>query len=522
MKKRPDRRRLTAIAAVALTLLAATPSQAARPQRLQPEGRVPPAEMQQALNSALGRLQQDDCRGALGILDPLLARLDGKNRYPVQLLRVPCLGPVGRGEEVAGIYREMAASQPEDPAVRAIGVVVAMQERDFPVAAKRLTILAEKSPQGLRTINSAVARGVMQFLTQEQDFAARKRLFVALARADWQPIDRPEMRDSFAQGAIEALLADKQVAEAGQILPRVTMPELLSSMAMERLYEPLWPAIEQRLGANSGTAIDRFALSRLEAFTRSDQDERARRDAIRSYILLGRFTEAGELAEKVPVAEGMSEDDVTSVRYHAQALTALGRRDQAVERMRPFSKLDIAKTPAAVSGLVSLAELLDEANKPAEALAAAREAQLRSGNAVSTWGRAWLRRTEVCALSALGRADDANRVADDLVAKVKDNQPAAIEALLCADRDDDAARIAVATFGTQEGAASLADQFQPEGALWAPAPSRLRALWGEFLKRPDVKTAFERTARILPKTLWPSRTPRTIPRRGSDEPLTLT
>lgn len=513
-------RRLT-IGAAALALLAATPAVAA-PSKLQPQGPVPAAEARAAMASAMARMQQEDCPGALAILDPLLSRLQGQARNPVQLMRISCLGPVGRGEEIVGAYRELAASQPDDPAVRAIGVIVAMQERDFPAAAQRLTVLAEKSPQGLNTINSAVARGVMQYLTEQQDFATRKRLFVALARADWQPSDRPEMRDSFAQGAIEALLADHQVAEAQAILPRVTMPELLASMAMERLYQPLWPAIEARMGPHGGAAIDRFALSRLETFTRTEDDERARRDAIRAFILLGRYPEAIELADKVGIAEGMSEDAASIQRYHAQALTAQGHRDQAVALMRPFTTLDIARTPAAVSGLVSLAELLDEAGQADEALTVARAAQARSGDAISVWGRAWLRRTEVCTLSTLGRAGEADKIADDLIVHAKDNQAATIEALLCAKRGDDAARLAVATLATQEGASVLADQFQPEGALWAPAPSRLRAMWGEFLKRPDVKAAFDKRARILPETLWPQRTPRPIPRRGTDEPMTVT
>jgi tetratricopeptide (TPR) repeat protein len=518
--RRPDRRPLVAVTA-ALALLAATSALAA-PSRLQPRAPVPAAEMQAAMASAVARLQREDCPGALAILDPLLSRLDGAARNPVQLLRIPCLGSVGRGDEVAGAWRELAASQPDDPAVRAIGVIVAMQERDFPAAAQRLTVLAEQSPQGLRTINSAVARGVMQYLTERQDFAARKRLFVALARADWQPADRPEMRDSFAQGAIEALLADGQVAEAEAILPRVTMPELLASMAMERLYEPLWPAIEARMGPHGGTAVDRFALSRLETFTRTEGDERARRDAARAFIMLGRFPEAIEVAEKVAIADGMSEDAAATVRYRAQALTAEGHRDRAVALMQPFTALDIGKTPAAVSGLVSLAELLDEAGRPDEALAVARSAQARSGDAISKWGRAWLRRTEVCALSTLGRAADAGKVADDLVANAGDNQAATVEALLCAKRGDDAARVAIVALATQEGASALADQFQPADALWASAPSRLRALWGEFLKRPDVKAAFDRRARILPRTLWPQREPRPIPRRGTDEPMTVT
>ncbi|SNS39944.1 hypothetical protein SAMN06295912_105223 [Sphingomonas laterariae] len=518
-------RRVFAATALGLALALATPANAARPTTLQADeapAEVAPADAakRDALRAALAKLQQEDCEGGLAILDPLVEGMKGKERNAVQLLRIPCLGNVGRGDELPGIYREMVAVEPENPGVRAVGVFAAAQERNLPEAGRRLTILAEQSPQGLGPINSLLARAVIQDLTQRNDLAQRKRLFVALARADWQPADRPEMRDSIAQGAIEALLAEKQVAEAQAILPRVTMPELLAAMAMERLYEPLWPAIERQYGPHGGPSIDRFALSRLEAFTRSENDERARRDAIRAFILLGRYPEAIELAEKVPIGEGMSEEAVTSVRYQAQAMAALGQRDAAVERMRPFAKIDPKATPAGVSGLVSLAEMLDEAGRAEEALAVSRTALESSGDALSPWGRAWLKRTEVCALSSLQRAADARPIGDRLIASADDNEAATIEALLCAGRSDEAARIAVAVLATEEGASALADQFQPEGAIWAPAASRLRALWGSFLARPDVKAAFDKSARILPQPLWPAREPRPIPRRGTDDPST--
>ncbi|XHR98755.1 hypothetical protein ACFB49_03480 [Sphingomonas sp. DBB INV C78] len=511
---------MSAAAALGLMLASASTGMTARTTQLQPQAEKPDAKGE--LRAALGKLQQEDCTGALAILDPMAARMAGKERNQIQLLRIPCLGNVGRGDEVPAIYREMVAADPESPGVRAVGVFVAVNERNLPEAARRLTLLAEESPQGLGPINSAIARGIVQDLTQRRDLATRKRLYVALARADWQPSDRPDMRDSLAQGAIEALLVDKQVTEAEAILPRVTMPELLVSMATERLYQPLWPAIEARLGEHGGRAIDRFALSRLEAFTRSENDERTRRDAVRAFILLGRYPEAIELAEKVPIAEGMSEEAVTSVRYHAQALASQGNRAAAVERMRAFTRIDPKTTPSVVSGMVGLAELLDEASKPDEALAVARAAREGSGDAISPWGRAWLRRTEICALSTLGRTAEAKSAADQLIVDAKDNEAAAIEALLCSGRNDEAAKIAIATLASPEGASTIADQFQPDGALWAPAASRLRALWGTFLTRPDVKTAFDKSARILPKALWPSKDPRPIPRRGTDEPLTIT
>jgi hypothetical protein len=37
-------------------------------------------------------------------------------------------------------------------------------------------------------------------------------------------------------------------------------------------------------------------------------------------------------------------------------------------------------------------------------------------------------------------------------------------------------------------------------------------LWAPLLARPDVKAAFDKSARILPQSLWPAKEPRPIPR----------
>lgn len=510
------------IAGGAVAAMASQPAVTPGPAPTQEDEPFQDAATRATIVQAMARLDQGDCAGALGLLDPVASRVSGKDGVAVELMRIPCLGGAGRAAEIPAIYDRIATVDPANPGVRSVGVVVAAQRGEMPLAARRLTELAEQNPKALGAITSPVGRSIMQDLAERRDEATRKRLFVALARADWQPVDRPEMRDGLAQGAIEALLADRQVDEAAALLPRITMPELLTSMAIERLYEPLWPEIERRLGPQGGLAVDRFALSRLEAFTRSEGDERARRDAIRAFVLLGRYPEAIELGEKVAIADGMSEEAVTSVRYHAQALAAAGRRDQAIARMRPFERLDLAKTPPAASGLIGLAELLDEHGRGAEALATARTGLARGSDAVSPWGRAWLRRTEVCALTSIGRGAEARPIVDQLIAGARENEAATVEALLCAGRGDDAARVAIAALGTQQGTSAIADQFQPDGSIWAPAGSRLRGLWTPFLARADVKAAFDRSARILPRTLWPSRTPRAIPRRGTDEPGAIT
>jgi hypothetical protein len=170
--------------------------------------------------------------------------------------------------------------------------------------------------------------------------------------------------------------------------------------------------------------------------------------------------------------------------------------------------------------IITFAEFLDDTGREQEALTFTREAQTRAAAALSDFGKRWLDRTEICALSALGKTAEANAAIDRMKLVSTQNQAATIEAMLCAKRDAEAAKLAIKAFDDGDMASNLVAQFQPADAGWAPAPSRLRTLWLAFLSRPDVKAAFERKGRVLPHTLWPSPVPRTIPHSGDASSLT--
>ena len=460
---------------------------------------------------ALG--QKGDCAGALARLDPLVARLaPGATRNGAQLLRMNCLAPAGRGGELPAVQKELAAADPANPIVRGFGVMIAAEAGDMAAAGEQLAVLAEQTPAGLSGITGRLWRAVAQSLTQDDRLALRDRISVALARADWQPADLPALRGDVAESAIEALVQRGEVTEAAQLLPRVTAPESLFEMAIVRSHAALWPQLEAQMGPQSGRAVDAFARDRLAAYAATPDDLAARLGAVRAYVLLGRHAEASETAAAIPVVDGMDENAVAIVRLDAQARGMTGGRAAAIARLQPFATLDFARTPVAVSGVIALAETLDEGGRADEALAAARQGLARGGGALSPWGAGWLRRTEVCALATLGRTQEAVAAAAALRAAAAQNEAAAIEASLCARQDAAAEPLAVATLATADGAGLIADQFQPQEALWARDGSRLRALWTAFLKRPAVKAAFDKAARILPQPLWPGDAPRTIPR----------
>jgi len=248
----------------------------------------------------------------------------------------------------------------------------------------------------------------------------------------------------------------------------------------------------------------------------SPDSEVAQREAVNAMLLLGRYQDVVEMTEDVPVAEGISRDKVRTLLYRARALAALRRNDDVDTLYAGFLALDVRKSPSASTALVSYAEFLDEIGRPEKALAVARETRTKAGDMLTEVGKLWLDRTEACTLSSLGRTAEANQAIKAIKARADRNQAAAIEALLCAKRDVEASRIAVKAFENKDAIGDLVIQFQPAASLWAPAPSRLRDLWIAFLARPEIKTAFDRKGRILPRSFWPDAKPRSIPRRPSD------
>lgn len=468
--------------------------------------------------AAMGKAQEaagrDDCAGVLQALDPVVSALEpGEPRILVQRMRLLCLGAEGRAGELPAVQKELARALPRDGMVQAIGVLIAADENRFTDAADQIATIADTSPQSLHVLTGAAVRAISMKLAEDHADEARSRMLIALARADWEPADIPELRIGFAEGAIDALIDQGEAAEAEGLLDRIDQPELLSSMVIDRHYAKLWPAIEARLGPASATSVDRFARDKLAAFGDSPDSEAALRDASSAMLLLGRYQDVLDLTDNVRVTDGISREAVRTILYRARALAALRRDDEVDKLLAPFTTIDLRRAPAASTVLVSYAEFLDEIGRPAQALSVARDARAKAGDLLTDLGKRWLDRTEICALSSLGRTAEVNSAIQAIKQHADQNQSAAIEALLCAKRDVEASRLTIKAFEDNDAAGDLLLQFQPAASHWAPAPSRLRDLWTSFLTRPEIRAAFERKGRILPRSYWPDPHPRPIPRR---------
>jgi hypothetical protein len=512
----PERSARRLIAA-ALAACLAVPAAAALPRTplAPPKPRI---GADNVIARAASLAQAGDCKAVLGLLDPTVAGSTGAGsptRFAAQLLRLPCLAGEGRGGEVPAVLAELKQVSPTNPVVEGYEVFADVDAGHYAQAADNLGAIADSRSKALALMPGDLWQALAQQLTLAGDTARRNRVALSLALADWDPSDQPQLSESIAADGVGALLDTHADDDARQLLDRVHRPALLWEMALEHRYATLWPEIEARIGPAGGRAIDRYARTALDAYADQPQDPQAQLDAAQAFLVLGHFDDVSSVAGAVAIAPHMSEQQVNLVLTDAEALAAAGQRDKALDRLRPFVHADFKASPQAPGALIALAEMLDQAGRYDEELTVATEGAAQPAS-FSPFGLAWLQRNRVCALTGLGRAADAKAAGDALKAAAKDNPAAAIEGLLCAGRDDEAAAIAVATLATAEGADTLADQFQPDGALLPHAPSRLRGLWARLLARADVKAAFDRVARIMPKPYWPATTPRQLPAPPSD------
>lgn len=487
-------------------LLAATPAAAV------PTTAAAPTD-EAALRRAAAVADTGDCAGVLRLLDPVAAHapVTSATRTSVQLLRMPCLAATGRGAEIPPVLAELQTRVPNHPLVLGFQVFADAEAGRTAKAADALAGLADTGSPALSIIPGSLWRALAQQLTLAHDQPRRERTALALARAGWTPPDQPELAETLALQGVAALLDEKDPDQAADLLKRVTRPGALWDMAIQRRFAPLWPAIETRLGPQSGRAADRYARTALDAFASAPGDDAARLGAARAFVALGRTDDVIATATPVTIAPGMGETRIEIVLADAQARAAAGDAAGAVARLEPFSRIDLAATPQAATALISLAELQHEAGRFEDERQLAERLLALKATPFSAFGAAWLRRNQACALAALGRAAEGRAAGDALKAHANDNEAAAIEGLLCLRRDDEAAAIAVAAFATPDGADRLADQFQPGDALFLHPRSSLRAQWARLLERQDVRAAFDRAARILPRALWPAAAPRAVP-----------
>ncbi|GGI78102.1 hypothetical protein GCM10007973_13550 [Polymorphobacter multimanifer] len=490
---------------LALALLLATAPLAAQPLDIG-------EPVQAAIQQGLVLMNENREAEALAGLDAALARTSlPAERGRIEQLRGFLLARLNRLEE-ARTAIEFAVSTDPAPNVAVLSTLFKLQlftDKHVP-AAETLVLLAATDPKALELVTPEMVYRLRTNLGQDPS-----RVFdldLTLINAGWlQGTASEGTVDGLIEGAIPGLLAQQRTEEATALLARIQKASALLTMAIDRRFTPLWPAIEARLGPGARTASN-AEVARTKARFDADPADGAARLAYASAL-----NNAAREADALVVAAGaapdpaaldaLPEEDLWLVDLEARLLGHLGRDDEALARYESLARSRMEGRGGLIAQIINWGLFAVELDRPQAALTAADFADTKA-EAASPYGRLFIAMTRSCALAQLGRTADAEAAAAPLLAGEKPANPEALlGALICLGRNDAAAALVVAQLKDPGRAPAMLWKLQPlliedrEGAI----DKRHRAGLRTLKARPDVRAAFTAMGRDLPPAVSPPR-----------------
>lgn len=335
------------------------------------------------------------------------------------------------------------------------------------------------------------------------------RFYKALVQSQHFNLLLPDVKSTAAAHMVGVRLADGDEDGAVALLQHVTTPYLFSELLALRKFEPIWPAIEQRIGPNMKNVIGEYLQIQREAFNSDVDEKRAKQAYAQALKFAGEFEQIVELAKSIDrSSEGIAsweQDDGWLLDLEAEAHEALGN---SVAAEKIYDDLFSLYDPNINNGwlvnfAINRALKLIHRGKWAEGLAAAEAASEVTNKTGNDYAKMLIRKAKVCALFGLNRQDDALGILDEVKASKSDSLPVAIQTLLCANEETTAAELLLVGLADEKEQADILEQLQ--NPLFNPlfVPIILPSVYSTLGSRPEVKREFSKLARFIPEEFIP-------------------
>jgi hypothetical protein len=487
------------LAPLAALLIAAAPTD---------PGAAPAREDRLAQAAAL--VDAGKAADALAILDALLVESDlPAEKGQVEGLRSFALARTGKFAEARQAI-EFAVDATMNPSLLLLRQLFVLRAigGDLPAAAQTLQLVAVSNPKWLPELPAELVAEVLRGLDDEQQ---RFDLAYTLVTAGHAPADQTVgQADDLKLQVITGLAQRGRLEEAGPIIEALRNPVSLVRLGIDRRTQPLWPAMEARLGPGADTADAAFIAAAEKRLAEQPQ----------SLIARSGVAEALNIASKEPEALARIRD----IGATPEALAKLKERELWIINQKAALLADAGEIDAALAALDAVVALPGDARSNTLAFrilaadmaveAGRHDDALKRADAVpaadlNDYGRHALAAIRTCALARSGKAANAAKAAEALPAGwVKGgNNRATQMALACLGRMDAAAAILIKRLEETDSRDDALFELQPFLiADRANAPDRMTKASLRTLKaRPDVKAAFTKWGRDLPAAVSPPR-----------------
>lgn len=473
-------------------------------------------EVSQRTASTTARLAGDP-RAACQ-LEPLLREQD--RRHPAVALRARAEYMAARCAQVDGngpvAFAHLANAEallpismhdPLRPALEALGFDLAwtIGSADTYVVHFRHVVEAD-DPRQFAAIDAERAAMALRSADRPVGDAA----YVALARAKNFAAFPDYFKQAMGELALRPLLAVGDKAIARRMIDTVSDGDHVQPLPVLRIYEPVWPEIEARLGSHMTKALaDYVAIAKAE-YAEDPHNRWAFDDAVRALVYAGRNREAIALAETLPrdpvTLAQIELPDAWALNAEAAALDRLGRIAEADRIFDLIAAGSPNDRPWQVRFEMLAAERLAELGRWDDALPKSQKAFDDAQALGAARDKVSAAATLLCVTAHTGADVIREPVALELVAKAGPEaaQLAAV-AYLCRGDSANARKVLLAGFTADlDTQASLVIAVQPDPAyqLYVPARKAMPDISAFVLGNADLRAAFGKVGRMMPPELY--------------------
>jgi hypothetical protein len=349
-------------------------------------------------------------------------------------------------------------------------------------------------------------RTVYAILNDSQDTpegdARYARIVKALFDAQWRPVDEPaEYADRLWQRHVRYLLKAGNVAEARKVAAVITWPEFVVTARSQKLFDPLTTADPARYDIRKAYEAAAVRLKARVAATPAKL-EPVSELALLLYQL-DRPAEGLALIDQTFAAIKAGKvfadrDNQLNWLYDRRAtlLTALGRTDEAIAAYKAGA--EIGEYGFNVSQVINLAGTYCDLGRPAEAI------EVLTGfnpKHASPYGNMAAEEARVCAYAQLGDKPQLAKSLDFIRAHAGDAPGVAVEALLYAGEENEAAALALKFLGEEKNRNLILTRLHhnkpPAKDPGMPFGTLMHARRDALAKRPEIVQAVGTFGHIL-------------------------
>ena len=419
----------------------------------------------------------------------------------VSAMRAGALLGLNQDSQSLKLFREADSGAPQLEFISVVQFISGLVTDKPAVALEAIDRMIARFPDTLRSLDAETVFYVLRKKPKDQQQRNDDRT-VGLAQLGFGGDDG----DFLTADAVEILIKRGDLAGATDLLQYIDEPRVIEDLLTRRRFSVIWPKVEAMAGPHLENVRNSVVEKAQRAYEAAPTDTRKLSDLANALRHAGRLDAAIALRAKLPATPaGMAAADEHmgwAVNYVALALHSAGRSDEADKLFALLNDAPMKGGSWRVSMKINRLELLVADGKFSQALPLLDVTEASAKDGGNDYARQLVRRLRYCALSGLGKADEAAKLLPDIMKRAEDARAATIDGLVCAAKFDEAEKLALTSLASSDFESSFVRSLQ-HTPLTDDDPSVWSQGWQELRKRPAIAKEFERLGRDMPPALTP-------------------